>query len=190
MNSQSSLPTMSPMKKTLIQAIILAIVLTAPLLFAESGVGPAYLPAESKQAATERPTAAELKQCMASQHQGFQGGIQSPYTPATITPSKSIYATSIILQHGDTHTLLPPFAVIYTPDHLQKKITRTPHGRYVPWPEFYTNHRSWLFTHQITLKQAKGQAPIKPEVLSQFKRINRIVVSIYQNHPISKLSKQ
>ncbi|MFK7910283.1 MAG: hypothetical protein AB8F34_06730 [Akkermansiaceae bacterium] len=181
---------MSPAKKTLLQAVVLAIVLTAPLLFAQSGVGPAFLPAERKQAVTERPTAEFLKQQIAKQSQGFAGATRSQHAPKTIAPSKEIYATSIILQHGDTHTLLPPFAVIHTPSHLENKITRNPTGKYVPWPQFYNAHRSWLFTYQVTIKQAEGKDPIKPEAKNQFNRINRIVVSIFQHHPISTLPKK
>ncbi len=190
MNPHFTLPHLSPVKKTVLQAIILAVVLTAPLLFAESGVGPSFLPAERKQAASDRPTAQQLRQLIAAQNQGFTGATQSAHAPEAIAPSKEIYASSIILQHGDNHTLLPPYSLIHIPAHLEKKITRTPSGKYMPWPEFYNAHRSWLFTHHITIQQAEGKAPIKPEVAHQFTRINRLVVSVFQNHPISTLPKQ
>jgi hypothetical protein len=165
-------------------------VLTLPLLFAESGVGPAFLPIERKQAASDRPTDQSLKQSIAMHEQGFTGAIPSAQAPAVTVPSKEIYASSIILQDGDSHTLLPPHAVIHTPAHLQKKITRNPAGKYLPWPKFYNAHRHWLFTYQVTIKQAEGKEPVKPEVMGQFARINRIVVSIYQNHPVSTLAQQ
>lgn len=190
MNLHATLPALSPTKKTLLQALAIAFILTAPLLLAESGVGPAFLPAEHQQAATDSPTAHALKRQIASHNQGFSGAVQSAKAPAATAPSKEIYACSTIIQHGNTHTLLPPFAVIHIPAHLKKNITRTPVGTYVPWPRFYSAHRSWLFTHHITIKQAEGKAPIKPEVKNQFTLINRMVVSVFQNQPISKLPRQ
>lgn len=187
MNPHLSFQNMSPAKKTAIQAIILAIVLTAPLLFAQSGVGPAFLPAGHKQPATGRPSAASVQRDTAAQPQGFAGATRSLHAPADKAPSREVYATSTILRHGGSHTVLPPFAVIHVPAHLRERITRTPAGKYVPWPEFYNANRDWLLTHHVTIRQAEGKDPIVPGVRSQFTRINRMVVSVFQNHPISSL---
>ena len=173
--------------KTL-KLLILAIVLSAPTLFAQSGLGPDNLPAIRKQASTDRPTSPELNRITAKVKQGFAGA-QKTRAPQ-IAAKQDIYAASIILQHGDTHTVIPPLSIIHTPPHLEKHITRTPHGKYMPWPEFYTANRRWIFTHHITINQAEGKAPIKDEVKKQFTRINRIVVTLFQNYPVSTLPAQ
>ena len=178
---------MSPTQKTILKALIVGIVLSAPTLLAESGIGPAHLPKTRKQAATDRPTAAALKQAFAKQKQGFPGA--QKVTPTAPAPGNDIYANSIILHHEGTHTVIPRHAVIFTPDSLQGKITRKAEGKYLPWPEFYTANRNWLFTHHVTLKQAEGKEPIQANVKTQFARINRIVVSLFQNYPISTLPK-
>lgn len=179
--------SLPPIRKTIIQALIFAVIMTAPFIFAESGVGPRFLPAEQKQPTKDSTTPAQLAQTVANHQQGFTGAknIQVPHNLAAIP---DIHKNSTILQHGDTYTILPPQAVIHTPKHLRKKITRTPHGRYVAWPTFYVANRNWILTHHLTLEEAKGNQPITPAVLTQFDRINRIVVSVYQNQPISKLA--
>ena len=178
---------LSPIQKTLIQALAFGAVMAAPLLLAQSGLGPKFLPEVRQQANKDRTTALKLAHTITNHHQGFGDAARSEQAPAAVTESPGIYTGSIILRHGSTHTVVPKNSVIHLPDHLQGKITRSPEGRYIPWPKFYTANRSWLLTHQVTLDQASGKDPIKPNARTQLKSINRIVVSVYQNHPISKL---
>ena len=112
---------MNPTQKMIIKLLVVAIVLTAPTLLAESGIGPAHLPKTRKAAASDRPTASALRVAIAEQQQGFPGARST--SPTSVSTGKNIYADSIILQHGDTHTLLPRHAILYTPPLLQKKLS-------------------------------------------------------------------
>lgn len=174
-------------KKTLVQAVILAIILAAPLLFAESGTGIGQLPAKLPKPGSERIHANALAKLKAEHPGGFSQGKWMSQAPAGKISNHDIYRNSIILQRGDTHTVLPPHALIYVPKCHQNNVVSHPAGAFVPWPQFYVNNRSWLFTHQISLKQARGDASIGENVLKQFERINRIVVALHQNNPISAL---
>ncbi len=174
-------------KKTIVQAIILAIVLTAPLLFAESGTGIEHLPAKLQKPGSERIHASDLAKLKEAHRGGFSKGKWMSRAPEGQISDDDIYRNSIVLQRGDTHTVLPLHAVIYLPKCHQKNVVTEPKGAFVPWPQFYVNNRSWLFTHQISLKQARGTAGIGENVLKQFEKINRIVVALHQNNPISAL---
>jgi hypothetical protein len=178
---------LTPLQQIIVQAIILAIVLTAPLLFAESGTGIEQLPADLQKPGSERINANALAKLKAAHPGGFTQGKWLSQAPDGKTYHSDIYQNSIILQHGDTHTVLPLHAVIYLPECHKTKVVTRAKGDFVPWPQFYVNNRSWLFTHQINLKQAMGTASIGQDVLKQFKKINRIVVAIHQNNPISAL---
>ncbi len=65
---------MTPLKVTIVQAIILAIVLTAPLLFAESGTGIQQLPAHLQKPSSERINTNALAKLKAAQPGGFTQG--------------------------------------------------------------------------------------------------------------------
>jgi len=182
----------APMKlldNIIIQLLILILVLTAPLIFAESGTGAAFLPSEIKRPNTERISPQALIQLKAL-HQKT-GGFKSSSSDAPLGGymKQDIYRNSIILQIGHTHTVLPPHSVIYLPTSLSKMVVTSASGSYVPWPEFCVQNRSKIITHSVTLKQAMGQEKIQPKVSQQLKQINRVVVAIYQNNPISILSR-
>lgn len=175
-----------------IQALIMAIILTAPLLFAESGTGAGQLPAELKSAETER-TSPEALAKLKAQHQktqGFKDGTWSSTAPDGGLLKQDIYRNSVILQVGPSHTVLPPHSVMHLPKSLRKMVVTSATGDYVPWPEFCTQNRSTIITHSITLKQALGTEAIRPEVRNQLEKINRIVVALYHNNPISVLPAQ
>ncbi|MCP5538336.1 MAG: hypothetical protein H7A51_19145 [Akkermansiaceae bacterium] len=178
---------MPPFKTILIRALILAIILTAPLLFAENGTGIGQLPENLQPPSAERTSMTRLNQQKAATQQGFRHAQMSDHAPAGAVRSYDIYRHSTILQHGNNHTLLPDNALIHIPDSLQHKVVTTPRGTFIPWPRFYLANRSWIFTHEINLKQAEGTSPLKEDVLKQFVRINRIVVALHQNNPISIL---
>lgn len=179
---------MTPIKTTLIGALILAIVLTAPLLLAENGTGLKQLPAELPAPTSDRITSAALNKQKSAAKLGFSKAQWAEQAPAGETRRYDIYKDSIILQQGDNHTVLPRNSIVHLPESLKQKVVSRPHGIFVPWPQFYLKNRSWIFTHEINLKQARGVAPLKEGVQKQFERINRLVVAIHQNNPISMLS--
>lgn len=179
---------MTPFKTTMIRAIILAIVLTAPLLLAENGTGLKQLPDALPAPTTDRITSTALSQLKSSVKPGFPQAQWSKQAPQGETKNYDIYKDSVILQQGDSHTVLPLNSIVYLPDSLKQKVVSRPYGSFVSWPQFYIKNRNWIFTHEISLKQAQGVAPLKDGVMKQFERINRLVVAIHQNNPISILS--
>lgn len=179
---------MPSLKTTIIRALILAIVMSAPLLLADNGIGVKQLPAKRSAPVADRTSNAELGQKKSALKQGFQQATWSGQAPTSQVRRYKIYQDSIILQQGDSHTILPRHSIIYLPDTLQQKVVNQPRGSFVPWPQFYLKNRNWLFTHEIHLKQAQGITPLKKGIETQFKRINRIVIALHQNNPISVLS--
>ncbi len=133
----------------------------------------------TSEALNKRKSAAKL---------GFSEAQWAEQAPAGETRRYDIYKDSIILQQGDSHTVLPRNSIVHLPNSLKQKVVTRPHGTFVAWPQFYLKNRNWIFTHEINLKQAQGAAPLKEGIQKQFERINRLVVAIHQNNPISILS--
>ncbi|MGB0991970.1 MAG: hypothetical protein ACPG32_05825 [Akkermansiaceae bacterium] len=179
---------MKPLTKTILQALAMAAVFSVPFLFAESNVGEEQLPANMKAPAQSRITADELSKAKLAHKQGFDGAEQTSDLP--MAAALSIYDNSTILVHGGNHTVLPPRAVLHLPKKYQGKISTHPVGKYIPWPEFYLANRQWLFTYQVTERQALGQDAINENVTVQFQKMNRLVVSLLENHPVSVAPKR
>ncbi|MBT8044894.1 MAG: hypothetical protein KJO79_08080 [Verrucomicrobiae bacterium] len=171
--------------KTFLLALLMALIMAAPILLADNGTGMSQLPESIPAPDSDRISNAELKKRMALIKGRFDGAQWSAKPPQTTPAAYNIYKDSIILQQGKFHTLLPKNAIIFLPDSLQEKITRKADGVFLPWPQFYLKNRSWIFTYQVNLKQATGSTPIKKSVREQFAKINRAVIALHQNNPIS-----
>jgi len=172
----------------MIRALIFAIVLTAPLLLAENGTGLKQLPDTPSVPTSDRITSAALSQLKSAVKPSFPQAQWTEQAPQGETRNYDIYKDSVILQQGNSHTVLPRNSIVYLPESLKQKVVSRPSGSFVSWPQFYLKNRNWIFTHEISLKQAHGTAPLKDGVIKQFERINRLVIAIHQNNPISILS--
>lgn len=180
---------MKLLDNTLIQALIMALILTAPLLLAGSGTGAGQLPSKLEKPAADRISAEALHQLKAEHHKtrGFRDGAWSATPPEGGVLRQDIYRNSVILQAGGSHTVLPPHSILHLPRSLRQMSATRPIGDYLPWPEFYARNRSAVLTHSVTLEQALGKTPIGQDVSRQLRKINRIVVALYQNNPVSVL---
>ena len=172
----------------MIRALILAIVLTAPTLLAENGTGLKQLPDAPSAPTSDRITSAALSQLKSAVKPSFPQAQWTEQAPKGEARNYDIYEDSVILQQGNSHTVLPRNSIVYLPESLKQKVVNRPNGAFVSWPQFYLKNRNWIFTHGISLNQAQGTTPLKDGVMQQFKRINRLVIAIHQNNPISILS--
>jgi hypothetical protein len=85
-------------------------------------------------------------------------------------------------EHG---TLVPKHAIIHVPESLRGCVTTSLHGTFVPWKEFATQYPAIVTTFSVTLEEATGKTPIKPERLELVRKSDRIVVAVLNGSPIS-----
>ncbi|WP_193214124.1 hypothetical protein [Luteolibacter marinus] len=123
----------------------------------------------------------------------FAGLAQSPPTgdsgKTTVRPgNQSIIAQSTILHDGETWTLLPKGAVLYTPPSRQANVDAKPVGKLLTWNEFLVKNRAWIGTQEVDLDQAAGKRLIPEDRLQAWSKQNQVIVAVYLSGPISLVS--
>ena len=108
-----------------------------------------------------------------------------PTGESVTAPSKDLYATSLILSDGVNHTLLPKRAIVFLPEKYQRRLVEEPVGKLIFWPEFQKLNASWIKPLEVTLSVAKGDEPIAEALRKRFESGFQVIVSVYQNSPIS-----
>lgn len=96
-----------------------------------------------------------------------------------------LYANSVLISDGKNHTLVPKEAVIFVPEHLSGRIVEERVGKLIVWPEFYETNSRWLRAKEVSYETAKGDDPLSEEEMDVIRLGNAIVVSVYNQFPIS-----
>lgn len=99
--------------------------------------------------------------------------------------SQSIIAQSTILSDGSSWTIVPNGAVLFVPEKLKSRITTQPKGDLLAWSDFLVRSRSWITTCEVSIDQATGKQPLKPERSDFWAKQDKIVVAVHQSGPIS-----
>ncbi|MCW1883422.1 hypothetical protein OKA04_01695 [Luteolibacter flavescens] len=94
---------------------------------------------------------------------------------------------SVFLSKGDTHTILPKGSIIYCPDKFSSLIANRAAGKPVAWPDFLIANRNWVSTHEVTLAQVRGEAPLSEEDRKAFATAGHLVVATLRGNPITVL---
>jgi len=115
--------------------------------------------------------------------------IPQPAAPAeapVVRPAEqSIVKQSDILNDGRNWTLVPKGAVLHVPPALASRVGAKPVGTLLPWNEFLTANRNWLFTEEVTFDHASGKKPIPASRLDAWQKVNKVIVAIHLGGPIS-----
>ncbi|MEK7950124.1 hypothetical protein [Luteolibacter soli] len=101
--------------------------------------------------------------------------------------SYSIEELSIFISHGETHVILPKGSVIFCPDELANRVSNKVSGKPVTWNEFLVANRNWISTHEVTLAQVRGEAPLSEEDRKAFTTSGRMVIATLRGNPITVL---
>lgn len=112
--------------------------------------------------------------------------VKKEFKRPKIAQSDPYHNTHILAIRGE-HTIIPKGGALLIPDTLKEHIIEKPAGSFILWPTFYRKNFNWLHTFEVTLDQAKGLKPIEPAKLEALKRLNKIIVAVYRNNPISVL---
>ncbi|RYD38256.1 MAG: hypothetical protein EOP86_01340 [Verrucomicrobiaceae bacterium] len=110
-----------------------------------------------------------------------------PLTAARPSTDNTVYARSIILFDGETHTLVPLGSILTLPAEYRDHIISRPAGDFTGWPAFLAKNTAWLAGHEVTLTMAKGDEKEARKVLKEIEHGTKVLVSLYKSCPISIL---
>ena len=105
--------------------------------------------------------------------------------PVTRPGEQSLIKQSDILNDGMNWTIVPKGAVLHIPHTFATRVGAKPIGTLLPWVEFLTVNRNWLFTEEVTFDIAAGKKPILPSRFEAWQKVNKVVVAVHQGGPIS-----
>ncbi|MCU0797509.1 MAG: hypothetical protein MUF31_16435 [Akkermansiaceae bacterium] len=105
--------------------------------------------------------------------------------PSEAVRPADLVASSDILCHQGTATLVPKGALLAIPAHLKERTQFVAGARIVTWQEFFAANRDWLSTTEITLEQASGRQPLGDALVKTLGESRVIMVATLQQGPIS-----
>jgi len=109
-----------------------------------------------------------------------------PAEATVVRPGEqSLIKQSDILNDGINWTIVPKGAVLHVPPAFATRVGARPVGTLLPWIEFLTVNRNWLFTEEVTFDLAAGKKPIPPSRLDAWQKVNKVIVAVHQGGPIS-----
>jgi hypothetical protein len=115
--------------------------------------------------------------------------IPQPAAPAeapVVRPGEqSLIKQSEILNDGRNWTIVPKGAVLHIPPMFATRVGAKPVGTLLPWTEFLTVNRNWLFTEEVTFDHASGKTPIPPSRPEAWQKVNKVIVAVHLGGPIS-----
>lgn len=100
----------------------------------------------------------------------------------------SIAELSVFISQGEAHTILPKGSVIFCPDDLATRVSNKAAGTPVAWNEFLVANRNWISTHEVTLAQVRGEAPLSENDRKAFATVGHIVIATLRGNPVTVLS--
>lgn len=83
------------------------------------------------------------------------------------------------------YTLLPKGAILHVPERFKAQVVAKPQGNFILWQEFITRYRAVVSSFEVSLAEASGEAPIKPERLEAARKTGLIIVGTLNHNPIS-----
>lgn len=75
--------------------------------------------------------------------------------------------------------------MLHVPERLRAHMTQDAKGELVFWTAFLNRFPALVEPFEITIQEAAGLAPIKPERLASATRSGRIIVTAIQGNPTS-----
>lgn len=147
----------------------------------------AVLQAQAGIAMSDRPSAEELEARIRSERSPLTGTNQPAdgETRAKSPATENLLATSQILAANGSWTLVPKGSVLIVPAKFTAYVVDRPTGSMVSWQEFLVANRSWLGQADISMEQAAGKEPIKPDAAEQLSRQNKVIIATHRGGAIS-----
>ncbi|MEP2777138.1 MAG: hypothetical protein ABJQ29_14805 [Luteolibacter sp.] len=98
----------------------------------------------------------------------------------------NLLENSDVLSFNGQTTLVPKNALVLIPEKFESRINRhEPGAAIVSWLDFYKANRGWISTVEVTFEQARGDAPVSPEILETLGKSGNLIVAVLKAGPIS-----
>lgn len=107
-------------------------------------------------------------------------------TGETKHPSQSsILEGSDVLRSGGNWTFIPKGALLIVPEAYESRVNSGEGGEFLTFSAFAVKNRGWLTTHEVTLKQARGQDKIAEKIRETLQGSGRVIVSTLRGGAIT-----
>jgi len=98
----------------------------------------------------------------------------------------NIYEDSQILVSSAHHTLVPKQSVLFIPSGLEGRVVKTqPNTPFVVYSNFVKDNSASFTTHEVSMEQALGKAPLDKDLATKWANEGKIVVATHKKHPVS-----
>lgn len=106
--------------------------------------------------------------------------------PSSKAPRYDIMKLCDVITSQNSYTLIPKRSVLFAcPERRQTIGGTTGKAQFQQWPKFLGSNLSWISTYEVTLDQARGTAPIHPDVMKTIQQRGGVVIAVYRGSPIS-----
>ena len=146
-----------------------------------SGRGPEVLPPGLQ------PPAHDVTNDEAFRARRAAGGATMPKPVPRQAKSYGIAELSVFISQGEVHAILPKGSVIFCPDALATRVSNKAAGKPIVWNEFLIANRNWISTHEVTLAQVRGEAPLSEGDRKTFATAGHIVIATLRGNPVTVL---
>ena len=143
------------------------------------GYGPRYLTEDKHAPAKRRVDDARLLQMR--QAAKFDGST----APDGSAKGWNLDENSEFITFNGSATLVPKHAIIHVPEKLRGHVSSGLNGKFMSWQEFATRYRAITTTFEVTLDEASGKTPLKPERVESLRKLDQIAVAVLNGSPIS-----
>lgn len=101
-------------------------------------------------------------------------------------PRYDIMKLCDVMVSQNSYTLVPKRSVLFASPERQQAIGgASGKAQFQQWPKFLGSNLSWISTYEVTLDQARGTAPIHPDVMKTIQQRGGVVIAVYRGCPIS-----
>ena len=153
---------------------------------AAGGMGAEFLPKNLKKPSAEATTDAQLDAL-----RNAKDAAKLEPVPGKAAPlGYDLVSMSTFISGEAVYTLVPKSAVLHVPEARSGSVGDAPGKKFASWPVFLAAHRAWLTPFEVSLAQARGEAPISPDQIEMFKKGTSVVVAVHRGGPISVLPLQ
>jgi hypothetical protein len=146
-----------------------------------SGRGPEVLPPGLQ------PPANDVTNDEAFRARRNAAGNASPKPVPRQVKGYGIAELSVFINHGENHAILPKGSIIYCPDVLATRVSNKTGGKPIAWNDFLVANRNWISTHEVTLAQVRGEAPLSESDRKAFATAGHVIIATLRGNPVTVL---
>jgi len=145
----------------------------------QSGHGIEFLPQDRKAPVAPAVSAADLKKRQAAEKFGGFAAEE------TLPKGWDLADHSEFIAFDGNVTLLPKGAIIHVPDRFKANVVAKMEGNLMLWNEFVARYPGLVSRMDVSIEEASGTTPLKPERLQAERVKNLIIVGVLNRNPIT-----